>query len=320
VRLLGAFSFLVVLAACRSHPVAIEASAPVDASLDVNEIEASDADLDADVVDAHRPELPRGGREIFPTYRLVGYCGTPGGPALGRLLGNLTQRTKEIQAYADQYAKDRTALPVFELIAVVTLGLPGLDGKNRRRVPDKVVDDYLQSARDARALLLLNIQPGRSDFMTEVKHFESYLKNPDVGLALDPEWAMDPKTKDAPGKTFGFMSTQTLNDVAEYLSTIVRENDLPEKALVFHQVNQWVFKNDAEVTDHPGVVIIKSVDGLGPAGTKVKTYGAMVKGMPSYIHPGFKLFFDEDTAGGHHLMKPDEVLALTPVPEYVMYE
>ncbi len=312
---------LLVAVGCRSHAPRVDASAaPTDASLDAtgesDALDAGDGDADA----APKLELPRGGREIFPTYRLVGFCGTPGAPALGRLLGNLGTRSKEIEKLADQYAKDRTTLPVFELIAVVTTGLPGLDGKSRRRVPDKTVDDYLQSARDARALLLLNIQPGRSDFLTEVKHFESYFKNPDVGLALDPEWAMSPTSKEAPGKVFGFMSTATLNEVADYLSGIVRENDLPQKVLVFHQVNQWVFKNDSEVTEHDGVVIIKSVDGLGPAGTKVKTYGAMVKGMPAFIHPGFKLFFDEDTAGGHRLMKPDEVLALTPEPEYVMYE
>ena len=35
---------------------------------------------------------------------------------------------------------------------------------------------------------------------------------------------------------------------------------------------------------------------------------------------GFKLFFDEDADGGHRVMTPSEVLALTPTPEYVMYE
>src|SRR5579859_5416006 len=33
-------------------------------------------------------ELPRGGRTLFPDYRLVGFCGTPGAPELGSLQGN----------------------------------------------------------------------------------------------------------------------------------------------------------------------------------------------------------------------------------------
>ena len=42
--------------------------------------------------------------------------------------------------------------------------------------------------------------------------------------------------------------------------------------------------------------------------------------MVAGVHPGFKLFFDEDTRNGSRLMTPKEVLALTPQPEYVMYE
>jgi hypothetical protein len=42
--------------------------------------------------------------------------------------------------------------------------------------------------------------------------------------------------------------------------------------------------------------------------------------MPSTVHPGFKLFFEEDRRGGQRLMTPREVMKLSPVPEYVMYE
>ena len=50
-------------------------------------------------------------------------------------------------------------------------GWAGNDGKYRRRVDDAVVDQYLRAARQSKALLLLNIQPGQSDFLTEVKSF-----------------------------------------------------------------------------------------------------------------------------------------------------
>ncbi len=51
---------------------------------------------------------------------------------------------------------------------------------------------YLKAARKAKALLILDIQPGRSDFFTETKRLRKWLKEPDVGLALDPEWRMGP--------------------------------------------------------------------------------------------------------------------------------
>ncbi len=265
-----------------------------------------------------RPELPLGGREIFPLHRLVGFCGTPGAPALGKLADNLPARAKAIQTYAEKYSQNRKVLPLFELIAVVVQGAPGPDGKWRHRVADSVVDEYLRSAREAKALLLLNIQPGQSDFLTEVKHFEKYLREPDVGVALDPEWAM--KAKQKPGVFYGQASGTTINEVAVYLSGLVKDGDLPEKVLVFHQVNAYVLKDEAVLEAHPGIVLIKSVDGLGPKGAKINTYKFLVKTMPKSVHAGFKLFFDEDLTNGGTLMTPKEVMALLPEPEYVMYE
>lgn len=249
---------------------------------------------------------------------MVGYCGTPGAPALGKLAGNLARRAKEIEGYAENYAHGRKVLPVFELIAVVVQGAPGPDGKYRRRVSEAVVEDYLRAARQAKALLLLNIQPGHSDFLTEVKQLEKWLREPDVGVALDPEWAMKPKQR--PGAFYGQTTGAVINEVGEYLATLVRDGDLPEKALVFHQVNTYVVKDESELKSHSGVVVIKSVDGLGPKGAKITTYNALVKAMKPGVHAGFKLFFDEDLTNGGRLMSPREVLSLAPEPEYVMYE
>jgi hypothetical protein len=181
-----------------------------------------------------------------------------------------------------------------------------------------VVDGYLQIARDSKGLLLLNIQPGQSDFLSEVKHFERYLKEPDVGIALDPEWAMKPGQK--PGKTYGQTTGAEINAVAEYLAKIVETGGLPEKALVFHQVSRSVVKDEATLRTFAGVVVIDSVDGLGPKQAKLETYGHLMEIMPPAAHAGFKLFFDEDRRNGGTLMTPAEVMALKPPPEYVMYE
>jgi hypothetical protein len=264
------------------------------------------------------PELPRGGYELFPAYQLVGFCGTPGAPALGELDGNLPAKAKKLEGYVAKYAGARPILPVFELIAVVVQAGPGADGKYRRRVDDSVVDDYLRLARQHQGLLLLNIQPGQSDFLTEVKHYEKYLLQPDVGVALDPEWAMKPKQ--VPGKYFGQTTGAALNEVAAYLSSLIAQAHLPEKAFVFHQVNGAVVKDEAALKPTPGVVMIKSVDGLGPKHAKIETYDYLMRHMTAGVHPGFKLFFDEDQRNGGTLMAPSEVLALLPQPEYVMYE
>ncbi len=269
---------------------------------------------------AAESELPRGGRTLFPRHRLVGFCGTPGAPALGELQGNLEVKSKALLDYAEKYAgvDARVVLPVYELIAVVVQAGSGADGKFRRRVDDGTVETYLQRARAGKGLLLLNIQPGVSDFMTEVKHFEKWLREPDVGLAIDPEWAM--KAGQKPGKIFGQVTAAGIDEIGAYLAQIVAERALPEKALVFHQVNRWVVKDEPTLKPHPGVVVIKSVDGLGPKGAKIETYDNLMKLMTPSTHAGFKLFFDEDRRNGGVLMTPKEVMSLKPQPEYVMYE
>jgi hypothetical protein len=264
-------------------------------------------------------QLPRGGREIFPRYRLVGFAGAPGSAAFGRLgVGDLDDRVAEIEKLARSYRAGREVLPVLELIAVVVQRYPGSDGLYRTPIGDDVIREYLDAARRHHALLLLNVQPGRASFVDEVHSLSRWLREPDVGLALDPEWAVGPGQ--TPGHVFGSTTGAVIDQVSAYLDGIVRENGLPQKALVVHQLNPGIVRGFEKVRGRPGVALIKSVDGIGSPGAKVTTWKRLVKGQRAPIHAGFKLFFDEDTEGGLKLMTPSQVLALRPQPEYVLYE
>jgi hypothetical protein len=264
-------------------------------------------------------ELPRGGQVVFPRYRLVGYAGLTGSRTLGRLgTGPLDQRVSELERRAADYAAGREILPVVEVIATTVQGSPGRDGRYRSRIADKQIETYLKAARKHKALLLLNIQPGRSEFLPEAKAYERWLKLPDVGVALDPEWAMDPGQ--VPGRAYGHSTGAELDDVSSYLAELVEEYDLPQKVMVYHQVARSVLRAESGLHPHPGVVAIKSVDGLGHPGPKISTYRHVNKTTPRFVHAGFKLFFTEDRRNHGRLMSPKEVLALKPRPEYVMYE
>ncbi len=268
------------------------------------------------------PELPQGGYEIFPEYRLVGYSGVKGdvNEDMGRLTGDLDARCKEIQRVSRQYEYGKRVMPVFEYIPVVVHGDPQSDGTYRTRVKDKDVQEYLDAARRCDALLLLNIQPGRSEFMPEMKHYEKFLREPDVGVALDPEWAMDPG--EVPGVNLGRTDGPELNEAAIYLSQIVADNNLPEKAMVFHQFNFEAVEKIKGLKPQPGIALIRSIDGLGGPEAKVEEYNALIKNQPKWVHPGFKLFYKEDTSPpwGSRLMTPKEVMRLKPRPDYVLYE
>jgi hypothetical protein len=242
-----------------------------------------------------------------------------GASTLGRLgTGPLDQRVAELEKRGPAYRAGRDILPVLEVIATVVQGSPGRDGTYRVRINDDQIKIYLRAARRHRALLLLNIQPGRSEFLPEVKAYRKWLTEPDVGIALDPEWAMDPGQ--VPGRAYGHTTGAELDGVAAYLSDLVQAHHLPEKVLVYHQVARSVVRRESGLRPHPGVAVVKSVDGLGPPGPKVTTYRAVNRTTPKFVHAGFKLFFTEDRRNHGRLMSPREVLALHPRPEYVMYE
>jgi len=263
-------------------------------------------------------QLPRGGTTVFPAYRLFGYSGAPGSAAFGRLgTGDLDARVREIERKGKAYAGGRKVLPVLELITVVVDSQPGADGDYNRQVSDATIRQYLAAARRHRALLLLDVQPGRDDFLTLAKQLEPWLRQPDVGLALDPEWAVE--KGQVPGQTYGRTTGAELDRVAAYLDGLVRAHRLPQKVMVFHQVAAKVVRRQEGLRSRPGVVVIKSVDGIGSRGAKTATWQVLVKGLPRSIHPGFKLFYDEDTRHGP-LMTPAQVLALKPTPEYVLIE
>jgi hypothetical protein len=264
------------------------------------------------------PQLPRGGRELLPDYRLVGFAGAPGSAALGRLgVGDLDDRAQEIARIGRAYTDGRQVMPVLELIATVVQPRPGRDGKYRTRVSDTVIASYLAAARKTKGLLLLNIQPGRSTFMEEARSYARWLKEPDVGLALDPEWAMGPG--EIPMQVFGQTTGGEIDEVAAYLAAIVKKNQLPEKALVFHQLAPSIVTDEKRIQAHDGVVVIKSVDGIGSRAMKTSTWVKLTKTLAPTVAPGFKLFYQEDRKYGP-LMTPAQVLALRPQPAYVLYE
>ncbi|GAB3547151.1 hypothetical protein GCM10027404_08650 [Arthrobacter tumbae] len=256
--------------------------------------------------------------ELFPDYRLVGFSGHPYSAGLGRLgIGAIDERVDEIEELGKELAGERKVMPVLELIAVVVQADPGSDGAYRTRTSDEIIGEYLEAARRHDGMLLLNVQPGRASMAEEVRALEKWLVEPDVGVALDPEW--DITAEQLPGLSYGHTTGEEINEIASYLDGLVTEQNLPQKPLVFHQVAPGVVSNVAAIQEYAGVEVIRSVDGIGSAGMKIETYNLLMKDLPPTVHAGFKLFFEEDVVLGP-LMTPAEVLALTPPPEYVLYE
>lgn len=264
-----------------------------------------------------RPELPGGGRSLLPENRMIGMSGAPGSKALGPLTGDLDGADANLTKQAEAFHGERQQQPVYELIATRADSDPGDDHTYRSRSSDKTVDEYLAAARRHGAVLLLGIQPGRADFLDELRHYEPWLRQPDVGVALDPEWSVGPD--EVPGETFGNVTGRELNEAADYLAGLVRSADLPQKPMIYHQLSEQIVRDEQDLQPHPELAMVKSVDGIGSPAAKRDTWKRLVRTKPDHVAAGFKVFYEEDTRSGP-LMRPEEILALTPKPEYVLYE
>ncbi|HEX4691880.1 MAG TPA: hypothetical protein VH276_14395 [Solirubrobacteraceae bacterium] len=260
------------------------------------------------------PQLPRGGREILPRYRVVAYYGAPQDVELGALgIGRPDQAVARLEKQAKPYAAGgRPVMPVLELIAVVAAHDPGGGGRYNLRQPDSVIRRYLAAARRAKALLVLDIQPGRSDFFTEATRLRKWLRQPDVGLALDPEWRVT--DSQVPGQVIGRVDSRELDATTAWLSQLITRNRLPQKLVIIHQFTDDMVDETA-LQARAGEAIVLNADGFGTRPVKVSKYKRFTRQAPGF-EQGFKLFYKEDVG----MMTPRQVLRLKPPPDVVVYE
>jgi hypothetical protein len=268
---------------------------------------------------ARRPlvvNLPRGGRQIFPHYRVVAFYGAPQDAQLGELgIGTPAHAARKLLRQAAPYGrKTRPVLPAMELIASVAAHDPGPDGLYRTQQTPGVINRYLRAARRIKALLVLDIQPGHADFLSEARRLAPWLGQPDVGIALDPEWHTPGAV---PGTQIGSVTAAEINAVSDYVAGIVRARNLPEKLFVIHQFTDGMIQGKEQVLARPGLAVTFNVDGFGDRPNKLSKYRAFTaqtRGRP--FDDGFKLFYHEDT----NLMSPSNVMAMQPRPDLVVYE
>lgn len=253
---------------------------------------------------------------IFPDVRVVAYYGNHQTPLLG-VLGETGPEAaaQRVKAAAAPFSEPgRPAIGAFELIATVAQASAGFDGNYS--APSRIEDlqRWIDVAAAEGLYVILDIQPGRSDFLTESKRYRELLLQPHVGLALDPEWRMGPTQR--PGQVVGSVTAAEVNAVSEWLSDLVIDNGLPEKMFIVHQFQVRMITNREQLVDRPGLATIIHADGFGGRAIKLQTYTIIQARAP--LWNGFKLFIDEDTA----MFSPADVLGFTtvPVPDLITYQ
>ncbi len=268
---------------------------------------------------AFPPPLPG---SILPQKRIVAYYGNP----LSKRMGALGEWQKDemlrrLQGEVAKWEKADPSLPVqpaLHLIAVVAQGEPGKAGKYRMVMPDKVVNEVYGWAKEANALLFLDIQTGHDNIRTILPRFEWMLKNPDVHLGMDPEFNLI-KSGRKPGTKIGTYDAADINYASGYLEELVRKYNLPPKVLIVHRFTRNMVTNAERIVLRPEVQIVMNMDGWGPPSLKRDSFKDYIVAEPvQYV--GFKLFYHNDIKKGDALMTPQELLRLNPKPLYIQYQ
>lgn len=261
------------------------------------------------------PDTHASGGRIFGEGRfLVAYYGTGGTGSLG-VLGETDPATmqRRLRAAARPFAqRGREVQLVYELIVTVADPTPGRDGDFSHDVPRRVVRQYVDAARRHDALLLLDLQPGRARFLDVARRWEWALRQPHVGLALDPEWRM--ARDEVPGRVIGAVRAEEVNLVSGWLERLRASRGLPEKLFVLHQFRTDMVAGLGRVVDRPGLAEVQHVDGFGSPSQKLATYRTVERA--DRFHMGFKLFYDEDRP----LMSAAAVRRIKPAVRFVSFQ
>jgi hypothetical protein len=269
-----------------------------------------------------RQPYPRDSRALLPFNRIVAYYGN----FYSRGMGVLGQYDPEdmlprLQAAAAQWtAADPSTpvIPAIHYIVEVAQGSAGKDGKYVARMPDSQIDKALALAEQIHGLVFLDFQVGLSDLEHELHIYEDYLKRPNVHLGIDPEFAMK-ASGSPPGRVIGTLDAADVNYAAQYLATLVKQDDLPPKILVVHRFTHDMLTNYKDIKPLPEVQIVVDMDGWGGQAKKIGTYTYVVAAEPVQF-TGFKLFYKNDTLDGQTMLTPSQVLDLTPAPVYIQYQ
>ncbi|GFE58838.1 hypothetical protein [Geobacter sp. AOG1] len=259
---------------------------------------------------------------ILPQKRIVAYYGNPLSKKMGALgefpKDDMLRRLKGEVARWEKADPSTPVQPALHLIAVVAQGEPGKAGKYRMIIPDAIVNQVYGWAKEANAILFIDIQTGHDDIRTILPRFEWLLKNPDVHLGIDPEFNLI-ASKKKPGTKIGTYDAADINYASGYLKDLVKKYNLPPKVFIVHRFTRNGVTNSRNIVLRPEVQIVMNMDGWGAPWLKRDSYKDYVVAEPVQ-YTGFKLFYHNDTKKGDPLLTPQDVLKLHPKPVYIQYQ
>ena len=248
---------------------------------------------------------------------VVAYYGTPRQPNMG-ILGehdaeSLAWLLSARAARFDALNGDAGVKPVLHLVYGVAQPAAGADGLHLQYVDDRTVRQYLALARSNGFALVIDLQIGHSTALAEAEKVLPYLAEPDVHLALDPEFALAGVAE--PGARVGSLRAADINAVQDLLARVSAENGLPSKTLIVHQFESFMLPDAAAIQRRDDVDLVIDFDGYGRAEIKAVKYERF--GAAAYApFGGIKVFLKHDP----DVMTEQQLLDLEPRPAFFLYQ
>jgi hypothetical protein len=262
--------------------------------------------------------FPKGGRTLFPDYRLVALYGTPDEAALGVLgeqpVGETITRVKALAAQYQPLVSEHI-LPTLEMITTVASAFPTDNDDYSQEVDAAKLQTWITEARKDGVYIVLDLQPGRSNFLAQAKQYEALLAQPNVGLALDPEWRLTPT--ELPLQQIGTVSIAEINSVSSWLAQLTKSTKLPQKLFLLHQFRPEMIPDRSKLdTSHTDLAYAVQMDGQGTQPEKQSSWKAITASPPPNVHFGWKNFYKQDKPP----LTPQATMQLKPEPWYVSYQ
>ena len=250
--------------------------------------------------------------------RVVAYYGYPEEPLLG-ILGELNQKelTQRINNDVNNlqiHSPDKDVLGALHIIVAIAQNKSTDDGTYLERIPNELLEEYINFAEKNNLLVFLDIQIGWANIIDEIKIIEKYLKRNYIHLALDPEYATK-NQKIIPGKAIGSVSGKEINAVQEYLEQILDPDTDYNKMLMIHRFNEFMIKDETDIIDYPNIEISIDMDGFGNKEAKKMNYE--IFSLKSYSEvPAIKLFYNWDTP----IFANEELMGFADPPNIIIYQ
>ncbi len=263
-------------------------------------------------------QLPGGGQALFPNRLMVALYGTPGTPGLGVLgeqdLDASIARAKEVAADFEPLT-DVPVVPTFEIIATIAQASAGPDGDYSGEIGVEDLRPWIEKAGEEGVYVVLDLQPGRANFLDQAKLYEDLLKYPHVGLALDPEWRLTPTQK--PLQQIGQVEADEVNTVLEWLADLTKEEKLPQKLVVLHQFRLSMLQDQDQIDmSRDELQVLIHMDGQGSPDLKDGTWQSVVANAREGMPFGWKNFYDEDDP----MLTPEQTMDKEPTPFMISYQ